>query len=242
MARPSVSDVQTAINRKGSILVIDDEEIMREILETLLAGEGYSVRLAASATEGLELARALPFDAVIVDMMMPGMDGIATLDELKKIDDDLPVLMITAFASVENAIAAMKRGAFDYITKPFKNDEVLVVLRNALAQRRLVAENRALRQNLQARSNRFGDIIGHSPRMKQVFDLIIQAAPSRTTILIEGESGTGKELVARSLHQNSTRSDRAFITVNSGSLPPDLLESNLFGHVKGAFTGAVYPK
>jgi two-component system response regulator PilR (NtrC family) len=150
--------------------------------------------------------------------------------------------MITAFASVENAIAAMKRGAFDYITKPFKNDEVLVVLHHALAQRTLVAENRALRQNLQARSNRFGEIIGRSSPMRQVFDLIIQAAPSRTTILISGESGTGKELVARSLHQNSTRADRAFVTVNSGNLPPDLLESNLFGHVKGAFTGAVYPK
>jgi two-component system response regulator PilR (NtrC family) len=166
-------------------------------------------------------------------MMMPGMDGITALDEFKKIDDDLPVLMITAFASIENAINAMKRGAFDYITKPFKNDEVLVVLRNALAQRRLVAENRALRQNLLAHQNRLGEIIGRSPRMRQVFDLIMQAAPSRTTILINGESGTGKELVARALHQNSTRSDRAFITVNSGNLPPDLLESNLFGHVKG---------
>jgi two-component system response regulator PilR (NtrC family) len=230
------------MNRKGSILVIDDEEIMRDILDALLSREGYEVRLAENAERGLELARAKPFDAAIVDMMMPGMDGISTLDELKKIDDDLPVLMITAFASVENAIAAMKRGAFDYITKPFKNDEVLVVLRNALAQRRLVAENRALRQNLQAHVNRFGEIIGRSQRMKQVFDLIIQAAPSRTTILINGESGTGKELVARALHQNSTRADRAFVTVNSGNLPPDLLESNLFGHVKGAFTGAVYPK
>jgi two-component system response regulator PilR (NtrC family) len=200
------------------------------------------VRLATNADEGLNFARSMPFDAVIVDVMMPGMDGISALDELKKIDEELPVLMITAFASVENAIAAMKRGAFDYITKPFKNDEVLVVLRNALRQRRLVAENRALRQNLQARANRFGEIIGRSSRMKQVFDLIIQAAPSRTTMLIDGESGTGKELVARSLHQNSTRADRAFITVNSGNLPPDLLESNLFGHVKGAFTGAVYPK
>jgi two-component system response regulator PilR (NtrC family) len=230
------------MNRKGSILVIDDEEIMREILDALLSREGYEVRLAENGLQGLELARSGPFDAAIVDMMMPGMDGIATLDELKKVDDDLPVLMITAFASVENAITAMKRGAFDYITKPFKNDEVLVVLRNALAQRRLVAENRALRQNLQAHVSRFGEIIGRSSRMKQVFDLIIQAAPSRTTILINGESGTGKELVARALHQNSTRSDRAFITVNSGNLPPDLLESNLFGHVKGAFTGAVYPK
>ncbi len=184
----------------------------------------------------------MPFDAAIVDVMLPGMDGVQALDELKKIDDDLPVLMITAYASVESAIAAMKRGAFDYISKPFKNDEVLAVLRNALSQKRLVAENRALRQNLQAHANRFGEIIGKSARMRQVFDLIIQAAPSRTTILINGESGTGKELIARSLHQNSARSDRAFITVNSGNLPPDLLESNLFGHVKGAFTGAVYPK
>jgi two-component system response regulator PilR (NtrC family) len=226
----------------SSILVIDDEEIMREILETLLTREGYQVRLAATAAEGLELARTMPFDAAIVDVMMPGMDGVTALDEIRKIDDDLPVLMITAYASVENAIAAMKRGAYDYISKPFKNDEVLVVLRNALAQRRLVAENRALRQNLQAHANHFGEIIGKSSRMRQVFDLIIQAAPSRTTILINGESGTGKELIARSLHQNSVRSDRAFITVNSGNLPPDLLESNLFGHVKGAFTGAVYPK
>ncbi len=215
---------------------------MREILEALLTREGYAVRLAGNAAEGLELARAMPFDAAIVDVMLPGMDGVQALDELKKIDDDLPVLMITAYASVESAIAAMKRGAFDYISKPFKNDEVLVVLRNALAQHRLVAENRALRQNLQAHVNRFGDIIGKSTRIRQVFDLIIQAAPSRTTILINGESGTGKELIARSIHQNSSRADRAFITVNSGNLPPDLLESNLFGHVKGAFTGAVYPK
>jgi len=243
MPRTATEESQTsATTRKGSILVIDDEEIMREILEALLSREGYDVRLATNAEEGLNFARSMPFDAVIVDVMMPGMDGISALDELKKIDEELPVLMITAFASVENAIAAMKRGAFDYITKPFKNDEVLVVLRNALKQRRLVAENRALRQNLQARANRFGEIIGRSSRMKQVFDLIIQAAPSRTTMLIDGESGTGKELVARSLHQNSTRADRAFITVNSGNLPPDLLESNLFGHVKGAFTGAVYPK
>jgi DNA-binding NtrC family response regulator len=230
------------MNRHGTILVIDDEEIMREILEALLTREGYEVRLAANAAAGLDLIRSMPFDAAIVDVMMPGMDGISALDEIKKLDDDLPVLMITAFASVENAIAAMKRGAFDYITKPFKNDEVLVVLRNALAQRRLVVENRALRQNLQAHTNHFGEIIGRSSPMRQVFDLIIQAAPSRTTILINGESGTGKELVARALHQNSSRAERAFITVNSGNLPPDLLESNLFGHVKGAFTGAVYPK
>ncbi len=230
------------MRRNASILVIDDEEIMREILDALLSREGYHVRLAASAAEGIDLAKSVPFDAAIVDVMMPGMDGIAALDELKKFDEELPVLMITAFASVETAISAMKRGAFDYITKPFKNDEVLVVVRNAVERRQLKAENTALRQTLQAQQQNFSGIIGRSPRMKQVFDLIIQAAPSRSTILITGESGTGKELVARAIHSNSSRSDRAFVTVNSGNLPSDLLESTLFGHVKGAFTGAVYPK
>ncbi len=226
----------------GTVLVVDDEEIMREILETLLTRAGYDVRLAASGAEGLELARALPFDAAVVDIMMPGLDGIATLDELKRIDEDLAVVIITAYGSIESAIAAMKSGAFDYITKPFKNEEVLVVIRNAMERRRLVTENRTLRQNIQERYHKFANIIGRSPKMRQVFDLIIQAAPSRSTILIQGESGTGKELVARAIHANSSRSERSFVTVNSGNLPPDLLESTLFGHVKGAFTGAVYPK
>jgi DNA-binding NtrC family response regulator len=230
------------MRRNGSILVVDDEEIMREILETLLTREGYRVRLASTAEEGLDAARSTSFDAAIVDVMMPGMDGLTALEELKKLDEELPVVMITAFASVETAITAMKRGAFDYITKPFKNDEVLVVVRNAVERRQLVAENLALKQNLQAQYQRFAGIIGRSSRMKQVFDLIIQAAPSRSTILITGESGTGKELVARAIHANSPRVERAFVTVNSGNLPPDLLESTLFGHVKGAFTGAIYPK
>jgi two-component system, NtrC family, response regulator PilR len=230
------------MRRNASILVIDDEEIMREILETLLTREGYTVRLASNGSDGIDLARSLPFDAVIVDVMMPGLDGLQVLQELHQHDEELPVIMITAFASMENAISAMKKGAFDYITKPFKNDEVLVVLRNAIERRQLVAENVALKQNLQARYHRFSGIIGKSSRMKQVFDLIIQAAPSRSTILITGESGTGKELVARAIHSNSSRSDKTFVTVNSGNLPPDLLESTLFGHVKGAFTGAVYPK
>jgi len=226
----------------GAILVVDDEEIMREIVETLLTREGYRVHLAATAEEGLELVRSLPLDAVLLDVMLPGMDGLALLDEIRKADDELPVMMVTAFASVESAIAAMKRGAFDYITKPFKNDEVLIVVRHAVERRRLVAENTALRQHLHAQAPRFAGIIGTSVRMRQVFNLIIQAAPSRSTILVTGESGTGKELVARAVHQNSPRADRAFVAVNSGNLPPDLLESTLFGHVKGAFTGAVYPK
>jgi two-component system response regulator PilR (NtrC family) len=174
--------------------------------------------------------------------MMPGMDGLTVLDELKRIDEDLAVVMVTAYASVDTAVDAMKRGALDYITKPFKNDEVLVVLRNAVERRRLETENRVLKQTLQERYHKFDNIIGKSARMRQVFDLIIQAAPSRSTILIQGESGTGKELIARAIHTHSARAERSFVTVNSGNLPPDLLESNLFGHVKGAFTGAVYPK
>src|ERR1041384_3784792 len=151
---------------KGTILVVDDEEIMREILETLLTREAYEVRLAASGEEGLELARALPFDAALVDIMMPGLDGIATLDELKRIDEDLAVIIITAFAAVENAIAAMRAGAFDYITKPFKNDEALAVVRNAMERRRLVHENRNLRQNIQERYHKFAKTIGRSPRRR----------------------------------------------------------------------------
>ncbi|MFN7917626.1 MAG: sigma-54 dependent transcriptional regulator [Vicinamibacterales bacterium] len=231
-----------ATTRKGTILVVDDEEIMREILETLLSREGYDVKLASSGEEGLELARALPFDAALVDIMMPGINGIETLEELRRIDEDLAVIIITAFASVESAIAAMKSGAFDYVTKPFKNEEVLVVIRNAMERRRLVNENRNLRQNIQERYHKFGNIIGRSPKMRQVFDLIIQAAPSRSSILIQGESGTGKELVARAIHANSSRSEQPFVAVNSGSVSPDMLESTLFGHVRDAFAGAVYPK
>src|SRR5258707_7337937 len=217
-----------ANSRHGTILVVDDEEIMRELLETLLTREGYGVRVAASGAEGLELARAVPFDAALVDIMMPGLDGIATLDELKRIDEDLAVIIITAYASVENAIIAMKGGAFDYITKPFKNEEVLVVVRNAMEMRRLVHENRSLRQNIQERYHKFANIIGRSPRMRQVFDLIIQAAPSPSTILIQGESGTGKALVARAIHANSSPSDRSFVAVQSCQLPSELLESTQF--------------
>ena len=188
------------MRRHSSVLVIDDEEVMREILESLLTADGHRVTTAGTGEEGLALARSSSFDAAVVDVMLPGIDGIETLQELKKLDDELPVVLVTAFASVETAIAAMKRGAFDYITKPFKNDEVLAVVSNAVERRQLIAENTALRQSLLAQAQRFSGIIGRSARMKQVFNLILQAAPSRSTILITGESGTGKELVARAIH------------------------------------------
>ncbi len=229
------------MNRPESILVIDDEEVMRDVLHTLLTQAGYAVTLAADGGEGLALARKETFDAVIVDVMLPEIGGLEVLAELKKTDADLVVLMITAYASVETAITAMKKGAFDYIGKPFKHEEVLHILRNALKQRRLQDENRQLRTALRDQG-RFTEIVGKSHKMVQVFGLISQAAPSRSTILVVGESGTGKELVAKAIHSNSPRTDRPFIVVNSGSLPHDLLESNLFGHVRGAFTGAVYAK
>ena len=225
-----------------SILVADDEEIMREILYSLLTREGCHVRMTNDGETAVQVVREEPFDAVLLDIMMPGLNGLDALEKLKKFDTDLPVIMITAYGTTSNTREAFKRGAFDFVEKPFKNDDVLLVVRNAVAQRRLVSENRVLRKNLQTKANKFSDIIGRSSRIQHVFDLISQAAPSRTTILVTGESGTGKELVARAIHMNSPRSSEPFITVNSGSLPPDLLESNLFGHVKGAFTGAVAPK
>ena len=226
----------------ASLLVVDDESIMREILQSLLERQGCRVRLATSGREGVERARAEPFDAVLLDVMMPGMDGLAALDEIARFDEAPPVIMITAFGTSGNTREAFKRGAFDFIEKPFKNDDVLLVVRNAVAQQRLASENRALRRSLRAQASRFADIIGHGPRIRTVFETIAQAAPSRATILVSGESGTGKELVARAVHANSPRAGRPFVPVNSGSLPPDLLESNLFGHVKGAFTGAVTSK
>jgi DNA-binding NtrC family response regulator len=226
---------------REQVLVIDDEEVMRDVLQTVLTQAGYAVSLAENGPEGLAQSRRTSFDAAIVDVMLPEMDGLAVLDELKKLDPELIVLIITAFASIETAITAMKKGAFDYVTKPFKHEEVLHILRNGLNQRRLQDENRQLRTALKDQG-RFTEIVGKSQRMQQVFNLITQAAPSRSTILVVGESGTGKELAAKAIHANSSRADKPFIVVNSGSLPHDLLESNLFGHVKGAFTGAVYAK
>jgi DNA-binding NtrC family response regulator len=227
---------------QATILVIDDEEIIREALEALLTGEGYRVITAPTGQAGVDLAGSRPIDAVLLDLMLPDKNGIEVLEDIRRIDDELPVIMITAFGTIDSAVAATKQGAFHYFTKPFKHDEVLAVLRNAIERRRLVRENRELRDRLRSGAHRFDEIVGGSAKMKAVFDLIARAAPSRATALIQGESGTGKELAARAFHRHSARADKPFITVNSGNLPPDLLESNLFGHVKGAFTGAVYPK
>jgi two-component system response regulator PilR (NtrC family) len=226
----------------ASVLVADDEEMLREVLDKLLTREGYRVSLAASGEEALQLAKSSSFDIAIVDVMMPGIDGIQTLEELKRLDDQMPVIICTAYGSKEILIRAINSGAKYFIEKPFKNNVILQRLQEALLPRQLIAENEILRENLKAQNHGFNEIVGNSPSMRQVFSLISQVAPSRSTILVEGESGTGKELVARAIHSNSPRNDRPFVTVNSGSLPPDLLESNLFGHVKGAFTGAIGPK
>jgi DNA-binding NtrC family response regulator len=224
------------------ILIIDDEEIIREALDALLTMDGCVVKTAATATEGLALLADEEFDTVLLDLMLPDRSGLDVLDEIRRGDEDLPVVMITAFGTIDTAVRATKQGAFHYFTKPFKNDEVLVVLRNAVERRRLLRENLELRNRLKSGSHRFEEIIGGHPKMRAIYDLVARAAPSRTTVLIQGESGTGKELVAQAVHRNSARADKAFVTVNSGNLPPDLLESLLFGHVKGAFTGAVAMK
>ena len=214
---------------------------MQETLSDFLHDEGFQVDVASSGEEGLLLVEKKPYDCAIVDLMMPGMDGIQTTRALKEHDSTLPVIMITAYASVESAVEAMKQGAHEYVTKPFKIDEVLIVIENAIRQRELELEVRNLRKALREKY-RFENIIGKNRRMQEVYALISQAAPARSTILILGESGTGKELVAKAIHANSTRSDRAFVTVNSGAMSSELLESNLFGHEKGSFTGAVSSK
>jgi len=236
------------MSKLASILVVDDEPIMQEILGDFLREEGYSIDIAGSGEEGVELAQKSSYNCAIVDLMMPGIDGIETMQQLREIDTSLPVIMVTAFASVESAVEAMKRGAFEYITKPFKNDEVLVVLQKAIRTRQLELEVPQLKEEVKTLRKAlkdkysFENIVGKNRYMQEVYGLIEQAAPSRSTILIQGESGTGKELVAKAIHANSARSEQPFQVVNSGSMPSDLLESNLFGHVKGAFTGAVASK
>jgi two-component system response regulator PilR (NtrC family) len=224
-----------------NILIIDDEEVLQDILTSLVKKEGWNPLSATTGEEGLRLLESEKVDLVLLDLMLPGMSGMEVLRQIRKTDPRLVVVVITAYSSVETAIEAMREGAFHYIPKPFKNEEVLLTLRKGLEQRQLAEENRELKAQLRQRYA-FDNIIGKSKPMQKVFELVQLAAPSKSNILILGESGTGKELVAKAIHHHSRRADGPFVTVNSGSMPHDLLESNLFGHVKGAFTGAIATK
>src|SRR5215470_4993379 len=230
------------ITSKGRVLVIDDEPAIRESLHALLTLEGgYSVDLAEGGTEGLQKISKRAYDLVLLDLMMPDMSGMEVLQEVRERDRETPIFMITAYGSVQAAVDALKAGADDYFPKPFENDKLIREIEGVIARRRLEYENTHLKRALKQRYS-FPNIIGKSERMLRMLDLVSQVATSRSTILITGETGTGKELVAKAIHANSPRADQMFVAVNSGSLPPELLESTLFGHVKGAFTSAIQSK
>ncbi len=222
----------------GNVLIIDDEKNYLVILEDLLSEDGHMIFTAEDGPSGLEIVRTNDLDVVVTDMRMPGMDGMAVLDEIRSLNPHLPVVMMTAYGTVEKAVEAMKKGAFDYILKPFENEELKLIVRKACEHYRLICENRRLTAKLQERYH-FNNIVGKSAPMQRIYDLIEKVAPTRATVLVTGESGTGKELIARAIHYNSPRKNEAFISVNCGALPENLLESELFGHERGAFSGAV---
>src|SRR6202166_4465690 len=226
---------------KGSILVVDDESEIREGLELLLNLEGYSASSAETAEAGLAMLDENPFDLVLLDVSLPDRNGLDVLLEIRRRNPNLAVVLITAYGSIDMARAAFKGGAQDYITKPWSNDELLVQVAQAVEGQKLREENVQLKRALKQRYN-FPNIIGKSEKMLAMLDLVAQVAPSRSTVLIHGESGTGKELIAKAIHSASTRADKPFVPINTGSIPVDLLESQLFGHVKGAFTSAVASK
>src|SRR5579884_1518870 len=225
----------------GSILIIDDEAAIRESLETLLEMENYAVTLATTAEEGLSRIAEQPFDLVLLDFALPDRNGLEILRDIRDRDPLLPVIMITAYGTVENAVRAMQAGANNFIQKPWDNEKLLADVRAVVGRRKAEEENVQLKRALKQRYN-FEHIVGKSEAMLRIFDLVAQVAPSRSTILLQGESGTGKELIAKAIHMNSPRKDRPFVPVNTGSMPTDLLESTLFGHVKGAFTSAIASK
>jgi DNA-binding NtrC family response regulator len=227
--------------RKGVVLIIDDEEEIRESIELLLNSEGLATDTAATGEEGLKKIDENLYDAVLLDLMLPGKSGMDVQKDIKRIDPTLPVVIITAIGALETAITAIKEGSFDYVTKPWNNDKLLVIVSNAIKQRQLMSENLQLRRALKERFG-YSNIIGKSEKLLKVLDLVTQVAGSRSTILIQGESGTGKELIAKAIHLKSQRADKAFVPVNSGSMPVDLLESTLFGHLRGAFTSAIVSK
>jgi DNA-binding NtrC family response regulator len=232
---------QSAAGRRGKVLVIDDEVDIREGLELLLTTEGYQAETAQNATEGLQKLASNIYDLVLLDLMMPDKSGMEVLEEVRQRDKETPIFMITAYGSVEAAVNALKLGANDYFSKPWDNDKLIIEIDSMIARRQLEWENSHLKRALKQRYS-FPNIIGKSDRMQRLLDLVSQVASSRSTILITGETGTGKELVAKAIHANSPRADQMFVAVNSGSLPPELLESTLFGHVKGAFTSAIQTK
>ena len=227
--------------KKGSVLVVDDEEVMRDVLETLLSAEGYRVELAKTGEEGVEAYARRPFDVVLLDVSMPGMGGLRALEEILKLDPDAVVVMITAYATFDTAIAAWERGAFGCIRKPFQNEQITQTVAAGVRRRRKEEERQALRRAMSREVDR-GAIIGRSEAMQAIFRLVDQVAPARSTVLITGESGTGKELIAKAIHEQSPRASKPFVVVNSLNIPSELLESELFGHTKGAFTGAITAK
>src|SRR5439155_6765899 len=227
--------------RKGSVLIIDDEEEIRESIEMLLNSEGISTGHAGDGEEGLKKIEDNFYDVVLLDLMLPGKSGMEVQKDIKRIDPTLPVVIITAIGALETAVTAIKDGSFDYVTKPWNNEKLIVIAGNAIKQRQLMSENLQLRRALKERFG-YSNIIGKSEKILKVLDLVTQVAASRSTILIQGESGTGKELIAKAIHLKSHRADKAFVPVNSGSMPVDLLESTLFGHMRGAFTSAVASK
>ncbi len=227
--------------KKGTVLVVDDEEIMREVLETLLANEGYRVDLAKTGEEGLEAFGRRTYDVVLLDVSMPGIGGLRALEEFLKMDSDAVILMITAYATFDTAIAAWERGAFGCIRKPFQNEQITATIAAGIKRRRKEEERQTLRRAMSRAVDR-GSMVGRSDIMQEVFRLVEQVAPARSTVLITGESGTGKELIAKAIHEASPRAGKPFVTVNSSNIPSELLESELFGHTRGAFTGAVAAK
>ena len=227
--------------RVPRILVVDDEQSMRNFLEIMLRREGYVVDLAANGDEAVGFVEKKIYDLVITDIIMPGPSGTEILKKVKEVNPATIVIMITAYASTESAVEAMKEGAYDYITKPFNVDEIKVIISNALEKGRLEKENILLKREL-GKEYSYENIIGTSPAMQKTFDLIGRVSATKTNVLISGESGTGKELVARAIHNKSPRKDRPFVVINCGGIPENLLESDLFGHVKGSFTGAVSHK
>ena len=231
-------DVVSPETTKGRILVVDDEADIRESLDALLSMEGYSVELAPNATEGLRKIESGNYDLILLDLMMPDRSGMEVLEDVRERDAETPIFMITAYGSVEVAVNALKSGANDYFSKPWDNEKLLIEIDRMIARSRLERENTQLKRALKQRYS-FPNIVGKSERMLRILDLVTQVAPSRATILVTGETGTGKELIAKAIHAHSARADQMFVAVNSGSVPADLLESALFGHVKGAFTGAV---